>query len=499
MPKIKTFIINLKKDKNRYIHIVEQLKSFKSNNYERIDAIYGKDLKNDYGNKLSKSEIGVFMSHIKTLFQIIEQKLDYAIILEDDVTLTNWFNKIEEIIDEIYPNFDICWIGNSEGKWPRNPCNLIPDYDYNKLNFVTKYIVKLDTEKKNNPVGGYGIIITQKGARNILTELNLLKFQNFENIKNFEIQKPIDLYYINKKFDRYMTIPSIITHCYIFDSNIRYTSQEERNTKINPFEDVWGKYKKEEIECLEILQNLEKILTTNNINYSLFNSTLLGFMRTNKFLYYNDKIDIIVKKEDMNKFKNLENDIKKFAHILKLENPEINNSLFYKIFCRNNFTELKNKNYTWPFINVFVYEYLEDSKLYILSKKIAIENVLEKTKMVQIKSHNNNLTYNTRIFEDSEKILNKLYKDWKKICYSSTSNNKQEYENNIIYSFNCENIIPDYKENTEKYTTYKKFYKKVDKYFIKNFIKNIIKVSLIILILLIIIILFIYLYTNKQK
>ncbi len=492
----KIFIINLEKDKERYINIINQIKKFKKYNYQRIDAVNGKILKKNYGNKISKSEIGCFLSHVKTLFQIIEQKLDYAIILEDDVIITNWFNKIEEIISKIYPNFDICWIGNSEGKWPRNACNIIPEYNYNKLNFTTNYLVKLDMEKKNNPVGTYGLIITQKGACKILTDLDLIKFLKFENTKNFEIQKPIDIYYLSKNLDRYMTIPSIIIHCYNFGSNISYQSKEDISSKINPFEDIWGLYKKEEIQCLEILQNLENLLTQNKINYSLINSALLGFMRTNKLLYYDDRIDIIINKNDLIKFEKIENEIGKFANILKLKKSEINNSLFYKIFCRN--------NSTWPFINVFIYEYLENSKLNILSNKIVVKNMSEKTKMVEINSNNNNLKYKTRIFEDSEKILNQMYPNWRKICSSPEFSNRRNMNNIITYSFNCENIIPEYKENliengnengneNKKYT---KFYKKTDKYFTRNLIINLI---IIVLFLTICIFLIIKIVENKKN
>ncbi len=480
MVKTKTFIINLEKDKDRYTNIIKQLEKFKNNNHERIEAVYGKDLKSDYGNKLSKSQIGCFLSHIKTLFQIIEQKLDYAIILEDDVTITKWFDKIEEIIHDIYPNFDICWIGNCEGKWPRNTCNIIPNYNYNELNFVSKYLVKLDDIKTNNPVGGYGLIISKKGAYKILQDLDLLKFQNFENIQNFEIENPIDIYYINKNFDRYMTIPSIIIHCYTFGSNIGNTEKQT-----NPFQDVWNRFPKEEIECLEILQNLEDLLTKNDINYSLCSNTLLGFMITNKFLYYDDNIDIIIKKEDLQKFEKLENAIKKFSDILKLKEAKINGSLLYRIFC-------KNLNYTWPFINVFIYEYSNDSKLNILSKKTVINNVSDKTKKVKIKSNNNNLTYHTRIFNDSDKILDKLYPKWKEICFSPEFNNRKNYKNNYIYMFNCENIIPGYKlvdTKNENYEKINKFYKKIDVYFFRN----VIMIMFLIFLCISLVIIFIYL------
>ena len=152
--KTKIFVINLDKDRNRYLSTY---------NWQRIPAIYGKNLSaselSKYGNKLSNSEIGCYLSHLQALRAIIDQDLPYAVILEDDVTLTDWFPKLDVIIRSLPNTFDICWIGNSRALWPRNTCNMIPDYDYERIyDSKINNVYKIDDKyrKSNNyPMSAY--------------------------------------------------------------------------------------------------------------------------------------------------------------------------------------------------------------------------------------------------------------------------------------------------------------------------------------------------------
>ena len=82
---MKIFIINLEKDKDRFNNICNQLQSYNFYNYERVDAIYGKDVYHNYNTKLRPSQLGCYLSLLKTCNKIVEQNLEYGIVLEDDV------------------------------------------------------------------------------------------------------------------------------------------------------------------------------------------------------------------------------------------------------------------------------------------------------------------------------------------------------------------------------------------------------------------------------
>ncbi|MGB1360647.1 MAG: glycosyltransferase family 25 protein [Alphaproteobacteria bacterium] len=103
--KIKIYIINLKRSKHRRKHMAEQLKATKIK-YDFVDAVDGKNKdKSDFkqynqntinitGKDLKPTEIGAFLSHEKAIKQAKTDKVDWAIVLEDDVVVSKHFNDI---------------------------------------------------------------------------------------------------------------------------------------------------------------------------------------------------------------------------------------------------------------------------------------------------------------------------------------------------------------------------------------------------------------------
>ena len=110
----KVYIVNLKTDKNRRKNIIKELVKQNIKNYEIIDAIDGNKLNknklnlvtfkdknhiNPWNSKLSPSQIGCALSHIKIYKKFIETKFNFALILEDDaVFLNNFSNNLKNFL-----------------------------------------------------------------------------------------------------------------------------------------------------------------------------------------------------------------------------------------------------------------------------------------------------------------------------------------------------------------------------------------------------------------
>jgi len=218
---IPIYIIHLQRDNQRYDHILYQLQKSQQQNISFIKAIDGYEINKQKCGRLTQAQAGCYLSHMKALQNIIDDNVPYAIILEDDVHLTSLFsNHVFDKIINTRINMDICWIGNSRGKWPRNPCSMypIPSYDVSgdinedTIFQVTDMLWKLPSipYKDNHPVGAYGLLVSRKGA---FAALNIARENN--------LQDPIDMVYVKHPLlEKYMTIPSIVTHCYEFESNI---------------------------------------------------------------------------------------------------------------------------------------------------------------------------------------------------------------------------------------------------------------------------------------
>ena len=105
--KFKIYIVNLKKDKNRRENIIREVNKQNLNNYEIIDAVDGNKLSqneldiatfknkknlNPWNSKMSPSQIGCALSHIKVYEKFIKTEFELALILEDDAIFIRDFN-----------------------------------------------------------------------------------------------------------------------------------------------------------------------------------------------------------------------------------------------------------------------------------------------------------------------------------------------------------------------------------------------------------------------
>ena len=111
-------MINLARSKERYQRVSAQLDQAHVA-HQRIDAIDGERLSdreysalyhadhpNAYYKTLSKGEVACYLSHRQAWQAIIDNDLDFAIILEDDVALQNNFNQCIQTIAQMPADWD---------------------------------------------------------------------------------------------------------------------------------------------------------------------------------------------------------------------------------------------------------------------------------------------------------------------------------------------------------------------------------------------------------
>ena len=112
--KFKVFLINLDKSTDR-LAVCEQNFARFGIEFERVAAVYGKDLsaqqierfydsqrnQADYKKDLSIGELGCYLSHIACWQKILDEDLDYALILEDDFELSASFQDFEHLFSQL--------------------------------------------------------------------------------------------------------------------------------------------------------------------------------------------------------------------------------------------------------------------------------------------------------------------------------------------------------------------------------------------------------------
>lgn len=205
--KNKTFIVNLQADKKRKIHM-EKICTKLNLNFEFIKAVNGKNLKNiDYyisfsRNKVTQGlkrelvpgEIGCILSHQNIYKKVINNKLEYALILEDDVDISDDIHIAFDNVKNLPIDWDIFFIGY-HGKL--NEDLQIEGKHIYQIN--SKYSVSKLSQK---PYGTYGYIVSYKGAKKLLSKSNTFElpmdwYTGDLTLNSYAIDR--QLIFINKK------------------------------------------------------------------------------------------------------------------------------------------------------------------------------------------------------------------------------------------------------------------------------------------------------------
>ena len=202
----------------------------------------------------------------------------------------------------------------------------------------------------------------------------------------------------------------------------------------------FGKFKQTAVDLLKITT---QILDEFNIDYFLISGTLLGYVRHNDFIPYDDDIDLIVssdiKKHLLVIFKkyNCKLSMISTGNIIKLcFKDKICNLNHFKTW--SNYLLNVNDSYCWPFIDLFIYEKKED-KINFFGKDWNVDEFFP----CQKKEFNNLLV---SIPKNPDYFLTKNYgNDYMTILKSSGWNHKKELPINQQYCITIE-------EYNEKYS-----------------------------------------------
>lgn len=203
------FVINLKRCILKKEKMEKKLNGIK---YTLIEAVDGLELNLEklkdqnidilknfsdpfYGRNITWGEVGCSLSHYKIYKHCVENNINYAIILEDDVIIPDKFDKeINKTITKLKNiNWDLCYIGRKKMKKDIKQLDyfVIPNYSY----WTCGYIINLKGMKK---------IIQSNFIKNIMPIdefISLIgnispyeQYKKYYNFEEFKIVSVKDLY-----------------------------------------------------------------------------------------------------------------------------------------------------------------------------------------------------------------------------------------------------------------------------------------------------------------
>ena len=218
--KHKVFVINLEDYKERFDFVNGLLANYGIVS-ERVDGVYVDSLpkecirsvyspsinRKSYVRKLHKGQIGCYLAHMNAWRRIVEEDLDYAVVLEDDVKILEDFPAALKFLDENFGSWDFVRIAeNSKMK------KIFAEKKYEYFSFV-QYI--------NLPGGATGYAISKASAKKLL-----------DNLIPFGMPVDVNIQYYYKYGVRVDSLrPPIISNCEFGENSVLrlFDSGEKEN------------------------------------------------------------------------------------------------------------------------------------------------------------------------------------------------------------------------------------------------------------------------------
>ena len=202
------YVINMDKDTQRLNKITQSAEKYDIN-FTRVSGVvindeiiktspFVSDFMKKYG---TKGIIGSFLAHKKVWEIIVNDKIDYAVILEDDIEFTPQFKStLEQIKDDINNSkldFDILLLSSLVGcKSPKN---------YNFVDMICRKFLRNTKYQYINDMyhipeffaGVQSYVVTYESAKKLLAELSVVNYYvdlaltYSKNIKKISLNRPI--------------------------------------------------------------------------------------------------------------------------------------------------------------------------------------------------------------------------------------------------------------------------------------------------------------------
>lgn len=243
---MKTYVVNMLKDESKRTNMIEQLESYPELDYEIFAAIEGRKLssiqraecispkfKERYGKIATLPAAGCSLSHYEIYKSIVEQGINYALILEDDAILSPGIYSINKISRVLENDMPIAIL-------------LTPDFWYTTNS-------KRDQIDNNHILveltDGYmtsGYLINQAGAKLLLDRL-------------YPIQYTADAWSIFMSFG--LKLYGIVPHIVSFPDGIGEIGQSQlliEETKVQKLRHIVGRFKSRLYSVVRYIKGVRK-------------------------------------------------------------------------------------------------------------------------------------------------------------------------------------------------------------------------------------------------
>lgn len=136
-----------------------------------------------------------------------------------------------------------------------------------------------------------------------------------------------------------------------------------------------GNLRRLQLTQLEILRVIDGICRKHNIKYSLYGGTILGAVRHEGFIPWDDDIDICMERSEYNRFLSIWNEENHEGYLLQSKDNE---PRYMQTFCkvRKDHTTFlqdeieKNRYHTGIFVDIFPVDRISDNKIKQLLYKL---------------------------------------------------------------------------------------------------------------------------------